>query len=163
MDPVKIKCIAICRETTICVLSCVKKMLNFPKSSLLVHAQRLSHCFNIITTKCSWLRCHLCVRYSLTSCDMRATLHQIFFLFFFAWEEKLSWWRKWFPDISATCCILKNFSPPFRHFTLSSITLRLWRLSRGAHWHAELQIQSGHNRNGFLLLSTRHIEQYPPV
>lgn len=81
MDPVKIKCIAICRETTICVLSCVKKMLNFPKSSLLVHAQRLSHCFNIITTKCSWLRCHLCVRYSLTSCDMRATPHQIFLFF----------------------------------------------------------------------------------
>lgn len=79
MDPVKIKCVAICRGTTICVLSCVKKMLNFPKSFLLVHVQRLSHCFNIITTKCSWLRCHLCVRCSLTSCDMRATPHQFFF------------------------------------------------------------------------------------
>lgn len=111
MDPVKIKCIAICRETTICVLSCVKKMLNFPKSSLLVHAQRLSHCFNIITTKCSWLRCHLCVRYSLTSCDMRATLHQNFY-FFFAWEEKRSWWRKWFPDISAAVASWKTFLLP---------------------------------------------------
>lgn len=34
LDHVKMQCIAICRGTTICLLSCVKKTFNFPKSFL---------------------------------------------------------------------------------------------------------------------------------